>query len=139
MRNSGFQRVLYGDPFKDRTALLNVLAEDSLASLDGDAAVPDAIGIDDEPGAVGADAEALGLGPHDFEAELAQFGSAALEMVPDLGALFERGAFGAEAEEEVGAGSVGFGLGEAGGDFGGGLLGHGRRASGVDYALRARV
>ena len=112
-----------------------MLAEDPFTSLYGDSAVPEAVGVDDEPGAVGADAEALGLGPHDFEA---QFGNSPLEVVPDLRALFKRGAFGTEAEEEVGAGGVGFGLGEAGGDFGGGR-GHGQRASGVDYALRARV
>ena len=110
------------DPFGDGLAVDDVLLEDALAALRGDGAVPDALGVDEEPWAADANFKARGLGAHDRELQL---GAAALEVIPHDLALLKRRAIGAEAEEEVALGAVNAGRGEAFVD--GSVFGHAKK------------
>ena len=94
-----------------------MLLDDSLQGFGGGGVVPDAFGIDQGDGALLADAEAVGLGAIDAVEE-AEFGQAALEIVPGFKAGFFGAALGiglVAAKENVAADS---GDASSGGDLG---------------------
>ena len=95
-----------------------MLLQNAFATLGRDAAVPGALGINEEPRPADTDAKAAGLGPHDGEIQL---GAPALEIVPGRLPLFARRAIGTETEKEVSRRAVDAGDGETlvnGGEFG---------------------
>ena len=53
------------DGFFHNSAVLEMLDDDPVEELRGDVMIPDAVGVDDENGAIFADAEAWGLAPFD--------------------------------------------------------------------------
>ena len=115
------ERVPQSDPFGNGAAFADMFGENPFAPLDRDAAVPNAFRIDDEPRTAGADAEALGLRPHDFEAE---FPYPALKIIPNTRPLLHRRTLRADAEEKVMAGGCRLRLFQALGDGGIGGIGH---------------
>ena len=87
-----------------------MLLEDALKALFVDRAIPGAIGIDDEPRAAGADAEARGLCPHRTQARLAD---ALFHILPHALAVARRAAVRSNAEKKMPLGAVDAGLREA--------------------------
>src|SRR6478736_4914606 len=96
--DGGAEGVSGDEEFVDGRAAEDVLLQNALEALGRDVGVPGAVGVDNEDGALLADAKAAGLGPHHFEAELLD---ATLNVVPSLLALAHLAAVGAEAEEEM--------------------------------------
>ena len=109
------------DPLRDRTAVREVLGDDAFATLRGDAAVPDALGVNDHPRAAAADAQAGGFGAEGGDVEGFQSG---FEEFPGGEAVVGGTAVGADAEEDVALRGLDFHFGETGGDDG---VGHGRK------------
>ena len=101
-----------GDPGGDGVAVPEVFVGDAGEAFRGDATIPGAFGVNDEPGAAGADAEASGFGAEDGEVELFDEG---FEGGPRGLAGGGGAAVGAEAEEGVAAGGGEIHFGETGG------------------------
>ncbi len=87
-----------GDPFAHGVSAEDVFGEDSIKAVWGDGAVPDALGVDEEPWSSRADAEAEGFCAHDGRGRLFDGG---FGVFPQGVALVWVAAFGADAEEEV--------------------------------------
>ena len=92
-----------GDPLANGRVPDNVLLQDAFAALRGDLAVPDALGINEQPRTADADPETAGLGAHDRQFQL---GATALEIIPGRLAFRRRRAIGAETKEKMTPGTV---------------------------------
>lgn len=89
------------DPFLDGVSAENVFGDDSAAAFGGDGAVPDALGVNKQPWAPGADAEAGGLGAEGTGVEVLR---EAFEFLPGFESGGGCAAVRSHAEEEVAAG-----------------------------------
>lgn len=87
-----------GGPFFNDPAGEEVFLDNPVAAFEGEAAIPDAFGIDEEPGSVPTDAEAGGFAAQDG---LAGTGELVLQEGPDFLALLGVAAIGPQTEEDM--------------------------------------
>jgi len=88
------------DPFRDRPTSFEVLAPNAIKSLRSYLGIPNPIGINHQPRAIGAHAQASRLGPHDGQVVLFH---RRFEMFPGGEACLNRTTVGPHAKKQVSA------------------------------------